>query len=150
MPSSRSTVCSTAAKRAKVSRLPSPASIRSRVLSVSSKVMFPELPDASMDTRKPIAFPQCSSKKCSPTNFLNHRRPTTRRQRRKRNNVSTPKENGRGEEIIAAPTTSNRRGSSIRPTTTSAYLTLRSDDSTRAGWDRLGCPDRTQRLRCSG
>jgi len=30
------------------------------VLSVSSKVMFPELPDASMDTRKPIAFPQYS------------------------------------------------------------------------------------------
>jgi hypothetical protein len=24
--------------------------------------MFPELPDASMDTRKPIAFPQCSPK----------------------------------------------------------------------------------------
>jgi hypothetical protein len=25
--------------------------------------MFPELPDASMDTRKPIAFPQCSPNK---------------------------------------------------------------------------------------
>jgi hypothetical protein len=23
-------------------------------------VIFPELPDASMETRKPIAFPQCS------------------------------------------------------------------------------------------
>jgi hypothetical protein len=42
--------------------LPSPASMRSRVLSVSSKVIFPELPDASMDTLKPIAFPQCSAK----------------------------------------------------------------------------------------
>ena len=28
------------------------------MLSVSSKVIFPELPDASMDTLKPIAFPQ--------------------------------------------------------------------------------------------
>jgi hypothetical protein len=27
--------------------------------------MFPELPDASMDTRKPIAFPQCSPTKFS-------------------------------------------------------------------------------------
>src|SRR5258707_5399972 len=62
MPSTRSTHCSTAARRARVSRLPSPASIRSRVLSVSSKVIFPELPDASMDTLKPIAFPQCSAK----------------------------------------------------------------------------------------
>jgi hypothetical protein len=25
--------------------------------------MFPELPDASMETRKPIAFPQCSPNK---------------------------------------------------------------------------------------
>jgi len=32
------------------------------VLSVSSKVIFPELPDASMDTLKPIAFPQCRPK----------------------------------------------------------------------------------------
>src|SRR6266478_5103986 len=62
MPSTRSTLCSTAARRAKVSRLPSPASIRSRVLSVSSKVIFPELPDARMDTLKPIAFPQYSAK----------------------------------------------------------------------------------------
>ena len=30
--------------------------------SVSSKVMFPELPDARMETRKPIAFPQCRNK----------------------------------------------------------------------------------------
>jgi hypothetical protein len=35
--------------------------------------MFPELPDASMDTRKPIAFPQYSPDKYSPTNFKNHR-----------------------------------------------------------------------------
>jgi hypothetical protein len=50
--------------------------------------MFPELPDASMDTRKPIAFPQCSldksnSGKCSPTNFQNHRIAHPSRQRRK-------------------------------------------------------------------
>src|SRR3984893_15191899 len=63
MPSRRSTYCSTAAKRARVSRLPSPASIRRRVRSVSSKVMSPEMPDARMEPRKPIAFPQCSSNK---------------------------------------------------------------------------------------
>src|ERR1700674_1811635 len=76
MPSSRSTLCSTAASRARVSRLPSPASIRRRVLPVSSKVRFPELPDARMDTRKPIAFLQCSQ-----PNFQNHRRAHPCRQR---------------------------------------------------------------------
>ena len=45
-----------AARRARVSRLPSPVSTRRLVRSVSSKVMLPELPDASMETRKPIAF----------------------------------------------------------------------------------------------
>src|ERR1700745_4137335 len=71
MPSTRSTLClpaqagSIAARRGRVSRLPHPASIRSRVLSVSSKVIFPELPDASMDTLKPIAFPQYSPDKYS-------------------------------------------------------------------------------------
>jgi hypothetical protein len=45
-----------AASRAKVSRFPSPQSTRSRVRSVSSNVMFPELPDASMDTLNPIVF----------------------------------------------------------------------------------------------
>src|SRR3984893_2712343 len=57
MPSTWSTVLSTAARRASVSRLPSPASTRRRVRSVSSKVMLPELPDAKMETRKPIASP---------------------------------------------------------------------------------------------
>jgi hypothetical protein len=54
------------------------------VLSVSSKVIFPELPDASMDTRKPIAFPLCSPDKYNSNNFQNHRRPPPPRQRRKR------------------------------------------------------------------
>src|SRR5216684_2343122 len=57
MPSMCSTVLSTAASRASVSRLPRPASMRRRVRSVSSNVMLPELPDAKMETRKPIASP---------------------------------------------------------------------------------------------
>src|SRR6267143_1015730 len=57
MPSMWSTVLSTAARRASVSRLPRPASMRRRVRSVSSNVILPELPDARMDTRKPIASP---------------------------------------------------------------------------------------------
>jgi len=43
-----------AARRASVSRLPRPASTRMRVRSDSSKVKLPELPDARMETRKPI------------------------------------------------------------------------------------------------
>src|SRR5579859_754703 len=54
MPSMCFTSFSTAASRASVSRLPSPASTRRRVRSVSSNVMLPELPDANMETRKPI------------------------------------------------------------------------------------------------
>ena len=54
----RSTLSSMAASRASVSRLPRPQSTRSRVRCVSSRVMLPELPDASMETRKPIG---CSS-----------------------------------------------------------------------------------------
>jgi hypothetical protein len=53
----RSTFTSMAARRASVSRLPRPQSTRSRVRSVSSSVMLPELPDARMETRKPIALP---------------------------------------------------------------------------------------------
>src|SRR5215467_5655293 len=55
MPSIFLTSFSMAASRASVSRLPRPASTKRRVLSVSSKVMLPELPEASMETRKPIA-----------------------------------------------------------------------------------------------
>src|SRR5215470_9194701 len=58
IPSRRSTDFSMAASRASVSRLPSPASIRRRVRSVSSNVRLPELPEARMDTRNPIGFPQ--------------------------------------------------------------------------------------------
>jgi len=36
--------------------LPSPASTKRRVRSVSSNVMLPELPDARMDTRKLIGY----------------------------------------------------------------------------------------------
>src|SRR6266478_6649616 len=61
MPSMCSTVLSTAARRASVSRLPSPASTRRRVRPVSSNVMLPELPDASMETRKPIVHPSGNS-----------------------------------------------------------------------------------------
>jgi hypothetical protein len=44
--------------------LPRPASTRRRVRSVSSNVMLPELPDAKMDTRKPIV-----RSSTSPCNF---------------------------------------------------------------------------------
>src|SRR5689334_22422515 len=76
---------STAASRASVSRFPSPASTKRRVLSVSSKVMLPELPEARMETRKPIA--DSCQKKLSPkseprhkTNFQHHRRAPRSRQ----------------------------------------------------------------------
>src|ERR1700730_478812 len=45
---------STAARRARVSRLPRPASTRMRVVSVSSRVKLPELPEARMETRNPM------------------------------------------------------------------------------------------------
>src|SRR5439155_1761357 len=61
MPSMCSTVLSTAARRASVSRLPSPASTRSRVRPVSSNVMLPELPDARMETRNAIVHPSENS-----------------------------------------------------------------------------------------
>src|ERR1700730_8478739 len=48
---------STAARRARVSRLPRPASTRMRVVSVSSRVKLPELPEARMETRKPMRDP---------------------------------------------------------------------------------------------
>src|SRR5215470_3051244 len=54
IPSRVSKDFSTAASRAMVSRLPRPASTRRRVRSVSSNVRLPELPEANMDTRKPI------------------------------------------------------------------------------------------------
>src|SRR5579859_1728375 len=44
----------TAARRARVSRFPRPASTRMRVVSVSSRVKLPELPEARMETRKPM------------------------------------------------------------------------------------------------
>jgi len=45
--------------------LPSPASTSSRVFSVSSNVMFPELPDAKIDIRKPIAAPSGLAVRCA-------------------------------------------------------------------------------------
>src|SRR5260370_28053197 len=79
----RSTVRSTAARRASVSRLPSPASTRRRVRSVSSKVMLPELPDARMETRKPIADSSQKNPKSlsyNKTNFQDDGRRLCRRQ----------------------------------------------------------------------
>src|SRR5260370_39462858 len=64
MPSTWSTVLSAAARRASVSRFPSPASTRRRVRSVSSNVMLPELPDAKIETRKLIV-----RSSTSPCNF---------------------------------------------------------------------------------
>lgn len=63
------------------------------MLSVSSKVMFPELPDARMDTRKPIAFPQCSANKF-PESSQTPAVPSTR----KTVKSSTRKGNGRGDD----------------------------------------------------
>jgi len=61
MPSRWSISCSMAAKRASVSRLPSPASTTSRVREVSSRVMLPELPDAKMEILRPIVSPSVPS-----------------------------------------------------------------------------------------
>src|SRR6202521_6399238 len=57
MPSRRSTLRPTAARRRSVSFLPSPASTSSRVWSVSSKVQLPELPEARIVTRRLINSP---------------------------------------------------------------------------------------------
>src|SRR5437667_3163243 len=76
IPSMRWTVLSTAARRASVSRLPRPVSMRRRVRSVSSNVMLPELPDAKMDTRKPIVF----SRTATQPNFQNDGRAASARQ----------------------------------------------------------------------
>jgi len=57
MPSSRSTVFASAARRRSVSRFPKPASTSRRVWEVSSKVQLPELPDARMLTRKLMDSP---------------------------------------------------------------------------------------------
>src|SRR5258708_2304876 len=84
MPSMCSTVLSTAASRASVSRLPSPASMRRRVRSVSSNVRLPELPDASMDTRNPIVHlsqtVQLKNPNRAPTNSQNDGRALGARQ----------------------------------------------------------------------
>src|SRR5690348_17762176 len=77
MPSRWSTFFSTAARRARVSRFPRPASTRRRVRSVSSSVRLPELPEARMETRKPIVSPR--TVRCD---FWNHRRAGWKRQRR--------------------------------------------------------------------
>src|SRR5438552_2424054 len=76
IPSRWWTVLSTAARRASVSRLPRPVSMRRRVRSVSSNVMLPELPDAKMDTRKPIVF----SRTATQPNFQNDGRAASARQ----------------------------------------------------------------------
>src|SRR5438094_4442153 len=76
IPSMWWTVLSTAARRASVSRLPRPVSMRRRVRSVSSNVMLPELPDAKMDTRKPIVF----SRTATQPNFQNDGRAASARQ----------------------------------------------------------------------
>ena len=51
---------------------------------VSSKVMLPELPDASMDTRKPIALPSITLQNITQTNFQNDGTSIPARQREKR------------------------------------------------------------------
>src|SRR3974390_1443559 len=65
--SSRSISFSTAASRASVSRFPSPASTRMRVLSLSSSVRFPELPEASMETRNPMCSSPVTPASCQPS-----------------------------------------------------------------------------------
>ena len=57
MPSRWSSLCSMAASRRNVSRLPSPASTSRRVCEVSSSVQLPELPDARMLTRRLMYSP---------------------------------------------------------------------------------------------
>src|ERR1700723_2403432 len=75
---------SPAARRARVSRLPRPQSTRSRVRCVSSRVMLPELPDASMETRKPIALPSIALQNITQTNFQNDGTSIPARQREKK------------------------------------------------------------------
>src|SRR5580704_8572558 len=68
----------TAARRARVSRLPRPASTRMRVFSVSRRVKFPALPEARMETRNPIGTSPGENRK---RNFSNHGRGGGVRQR---------------------------------------------------------------------
>lgn len=62
MPSRRSTCCSKAAIRRRVSFLPRPASTKRRVSEVSINVQLPELPDAKMLMRRLMRFPQIGSR----------------------------------------------------------------------------------------
>ena len=52
---------------------------------VSSSVMLPELPDASMETRKPIALPSIALQNITQTNFQNDGISIPARQREKKN-----------------------------------------------------------------
>src|SRR5271170_58729 len=110
MPSMRSTFCSIAASRASVSRLPSPQSTRSRVRSVSSKVMLPELPDAKMETRKPIGRssqePKKPQRKCSAppqTTFQNDGRANQTRQSEKAQEDLAEEGSGPAASTMAVP-----------------------------------------------
>jgi len=67
------------------------------VLSVSSRVIFPELPDASMETLKPIAFPQCG-----PNKLRKSSQTLAATSTQKTHQSFCAKEKGRGE-IITAP-----------------------------------------------
>ncbi len=62
---------------------------------VSSSVMLPELPDASMETRKPIALPSIALQNITQTNFQNDGISIPARQREKRK-LNRTGGNGRG------------------------------------------------------
>src|SRR5579871_3604461 len=68
MPSRRSTSRPTAARRRNVSFLPRPASTSNRVVSVSSNVQLPELPDPRMVIRRLIKSPGGPGTRASPKN----------------------------------------------------------------------------------
>src|SRR5512135_43661 len=80
-----------AASRARVSRFPRPASTRMRVVSVSSRVRLPELPEARMETRKPM--------RDSPRNLENNGRAMETRQRGRKMAGGKPERDGQNRRI---------------------------------------------------
>src|SRR5260370_35221404 len=97
--------------------------MRSRVRSVSSNVILPELPDARMDTRKPIVFSSVATQ----TNFQNDGRAPGARQQglrdcngdilppqtMERNNLILVGSEPRGQRAAIQPAKSGKRAAPI-------------------------------------
>src|SRR5215470_582579 len=107
------------ARRARVSRLPSPASMRRRVLAVSSTVMFPELPDARMETRKPIVAPRAAAeqifsimaeRRADVNGDSREKRQKTHRRTQQKHSVTEQRSAGHAGEVEGEPIEGTENG----------------------------------------